>query len=238
MIKLKDILNEVILQEQLNITCVNTELLLEGKMSRLEYSNHIQTLEEGIMDILKQGKDVVVKWFNKNVVTKLVGFIKKAAKGIKSELNLIIFGLKKLLALVVKFKNKHPFLFKLIIIGLFIIVFLVITTASAQAQDPAGMGYTTNQLNTMIGLVDQNASNFKQSGFDPMDIKMATTYLNDLKDGTVDAAYSSDVKQIASGIENVFQGYLQDLKGEGDLSRMAYESLMKAYEWGRGITFN
>ena len=56
MIKLKDILNEVILQEQLNITCVNTELLLEGKMSRLEYSIHIQTLEEGIMDILERKK--------------------------------------------------------------------------------------------------------------------------------------------------------------------------------------
>jgi len=49
MIKLRDILKEIALQEQ---PCINTQLLLEGKISRLEYSKHIQTLEEGLMDNL------------------------------------------------------------------------------------------------------------------------------------------------------------------------------------------
>ena len=237
MIKLQSILKESILQEYKSTTCVNTQLLLEGKISRLEYSNHIQTLEEGLMDILKKGKDAVVKWFKENILTKLVTFIKKAAKGVKEELDIIIFGMKKLLALVTKFKDKHPVLFKVIVIGLFIVVLLVISTASAQAQDPAGMGYTTNQLNSMIGLLDQNSTSMEAAGFNLMDIKMATAYLNDLKDGTVDVAYSSNVKEIASNIEGVFSSLMSDAKGEGAEAESAIRIIMNAFEYGKGIVF-
>ena len=207
------------------------------------------------MDILKKGKDAVVKWFNENILTKLVAFIKKAAKGVKGELEIIIFGLKKLLSLVSKFKEKHPFLFKLIIIGLFIIVFLVISTATAQAQDPAGMGYSPNSLDAMHGLVEHYTPYLEESGFNNFDIMMAQTYLKDLKDGTLTFSdYSGDAKTIASGIETIFRDLKQTIEAGGEpgveggqLSysyHQAMQVLMNAFESGKssvmtagGVTF-
>ena len=238
MIKLKDILNEITLQEISNRSCIKTELLLEGKMPKLEYSNHIQILDEGLMDLLKKGKDVVIKWFKENILTKLITFIKKAAKGVKEELDLIIFGLKKLLALVTKFKEKHPLLFKIIIISFFIVVFLVISTASAQAQDPAGMGYTTNQLNSMIGMVDMAASDMEASGFDMMDIMNSKQYLHDLKDGTVDGNWGEGAKELASVIEGTFSKLTKEAEGEGPEAQSAMKIIMDAFNYGKNMAFS
>ena len=240
MIKLKDILNEITLQEISNRSCIKTELLLEGKMPKLEYSNHIQILDEGLMDLLKKGKDVVIKWFKENILTKLITFIKKAAKGVKEELDLIIFGLKKLLALVTKFKEKHPLLFKIIIISFLIVVFLVISTASAQAQDPAGMGYTTNQLNAMIGLIENTNSTgaIKDAGFHEYDIMQAKQYLHDLKDGTVDGNWDEGAKELASRIEGMFSKFMKEAKGEGPEAQQAINIIMDAFNYGKNMVFN
>jgi hypothetical protein len=230
MIKLQDILKEIALQEQ---PCINTQLLLEGKISRLEYSKHIQTLEEGLMGILKKGKEYVVKWFKENILKKLVAFIEKAAKFVKGELDTIIFGLKKLLSLVDKFKEKHPFLFKLGMVGLFIIVFLVISTTTAQAQDPAGMGYSPNSLDTMHGLVNNYTSYLEKMGNNMHDILMAKTYLKDLKDGTLNVDYPENAKTIASGIENIFRDLKQTAKDGGGSGNQAIEILENAFESGK-----
>ena len=100
------------------------------------------------------------------------------------------------------------------------------------------MGYTTNQLNSMIGMVDMAASDMEASGFDMMDIMNSKQYLHDLKDGTVDGNWGEGAKELASVIEGTFSKLTKEAEGEGPEAQSAMKIIMDAFNYGKNMAFS
>lgn len=80
------------------------------------------------------------------------------------------------------FKDKHPTLYKVIIITLVVMIILMVTASSAKAQ-VSGVPITKGKIDMAIGWLDYLKSEGKA---DTMEVHKAIAHLVDLRDGKID----------------------------------------------------
>jgi hypothetical protein len=206
--------------------------MFEGKKVPLDFpmldediDNDIMLLEEGIMDLVKKGKEVTEEFLVKNIdpiISKIIAAIKKGG-------DFVVNLLKKLFNVVEKYRKKYPTLFKVVILLILMVTTMIFSTA-AQAADPGDLNYSADALNTMVGLLDKIPTDI-----DIADKMEAKVYLKDLQDGNLSGAYGEGAKNIASSIEVVYRDILQSAK-DGDQGGM--EILLQALETGKNTVMS
>jgi hypothetical protein len=206
--------------------------MFEGRKVPLDFpmldediDNDIMLLEEGIMDLIKKGKEVTEEFLVKNIdpiVSKIIAAIKKGG-------DFVVNLLKKLFNVVEKYRKKYPTLFKVVILLILMVTTMIFSTA-AQAADPGDLNYSADALNTMVGLLDKIPTDI-----DIADKMEAKVYLKDLQDGNLSGAYGEGAKNIASSIEVVYRDILQSAK-DGDQGGM--EILLQALETGKNTVMS
>ena len=206
--------------------------MFEGRKVPLDFpmldediDNDIMLLEEGIMDLVKKGKEVTEEFLVKNIdpiISKIIAAIKKGG-------DFVVNLLKKLFNIVEKFREKYPTLFKVVILLILMVTTMIFSTA-AQAADPGDLNYSADALNTMVGLLDKIPTDI-----DIADKMEAKVYLKDLQDGNLSGAYGEGAKNIASSIEVVYRDILQSAK-DGDQGGM--EILLQALETGKNTVMS
>ena len=185
-------------------------------------NNDITLLEESIGDLLKKGKEVTEEFLAKRIAP----IISKITSALKRGGDFIINLVKRLFNVVERFRQKHPFLFKIAVL-LILMVLTAIFSAAAQAQDPATLNYSANALDTMVGLLDKVDVS--------MDTMEAQMYLKDLKDGNLSGNYSEGAHKVASVVEETYQNLMKKAQG-GDKS--IQEFLMQSLERGYNTTMS
>lgn len=237
--KLLDILKEQ-LEIQTSQVCKVTEEYLSENISFQEYNKHLVGLEKELIVLLEQDQNKSIEWFKVNIISKINAFTQKLSSEIKklsaSTASLIVKGIRALLGLISKFKNKYPKLFKFTV-ALAVIIFVVLFfgVVNAFGQDPQGLGYNPEQLDTMVGLLNMITDQALDAGIRVGDIIEAKAYLQDLKDGVLDLQnYSQAAKDIASSAEEVYRGLSQEASsGEGQVMEKALSTLKAALESGK-----
>jgi len=233
-----------ILREQLNLpdtqVCKVTQKYLSEEITFKEYNRHLVSLEKELILVLEQGESKSTEWFKENVVAKINAFAQKLSSEVKklsaSTASLVVRGIKALLSLISKFKNKYPKLFKFTIaFAVIIFVVLFFGVVNAFGQDPQGLGYRPEQLDTMVGLLNMITDQAVDSGIGVGDIIEAKAYLQDLKDGVLDLQnYSQTAKNIASSAEEVYRVLEQEASsGESQVMDRALSTLKTALESGK-----
>ena len=175
---------------------------LNGRITEIELDIEfsIQNINEGLGDWLKEIKDKVLNWsigIFKSIINKIIDstefyILKEGGKK-------VFDVLKKILNTIKKFQEKHPLLFKIIVMFIVIVVIMIATASTAYAQstgnaDPA---VTKNILNMAIGMLNDTKVSGGHSSFD---VTEAMAYLIKLRDGDMEKTkfiFSKESQQIA-----------------------------------------
>ena len=157
---------------------------LSGNISEEEYFIYFDgELNEGLVG------DFIGKMVG-TVKNTLLGFLEKAIKTGSSIVDKVIGFMKKIKDKVLSFRDKHPLLFKVIMILLMTFLILIMSCVIAHAAT-TGNPIDENILNLAIGFLD----NAKTDHYSSMDVKSAMAYLMKLRDHQSDyVPTESDVK--------------------------------------------
>ena len=220
---------------------------LTRNISEAQINETLDLLEEGILDAVKRGAKAVSEFVISSVIPTITNLINQAAGASAKVVNFIISALKRIFNAIKRFKDKHPKLF-FAIVAFIVFVILMLISGAASAKDPEGMGYTANQLNSMIGLLDDSRDIIQSTTdtvtfqgqqlvvpkFNQDIILKTTTYLQDLKDGALNfGEYGKDVRNVASTIQTYFEQLKGVAKDPSDpMANTAIDALVKAMEVG------
>jgi len=153
---------------------------IDSKITESEFITYLndEVLNEGIIDSIKD----FFSGFKQKVVDIFWSFVVKAYEigfAIWDKLNTFI---KWLFNKISSFKEKHPKLWRVMIITIIILIILIVTASSAKAQT-TGQPIPLAKINMAIGWLD----NVKSSGTeDSMLVSKAIAHLVDLRDGQMD----------------------------------------------------
>jgi hypothetical protein len=215
--------------------CLTTEKYLNEELSIKEYNKFLDSLEV----ILEQENEGMLQKFLSPLSTaakKLASSIANLSKGLIGRiLNLINRALKA----IIRFKEKHPFAFKVIVAFITIMVIMLFFGAvNAFAQEPDTFltrSYPPNLLDTMVGLIDDLNTQGVFDGQLGTSISDAKFLLQDLKDGVIDSGNpSQSAVEIAKEAETYLE-FLYDVAKDrdSDYASAAINKLTQALEIGR-----
>ena len=153
---------------------------IDNKITESDFITYLdnEILNEGFMDSIKD----FFSGFKQKVVDIFWSFLVKAYEigfAIWDKLNTFI---KWLFGKINSFADKHPTLWKVMIITMVILIILIVTASSAKAQT-TGQPIPLAKINMAIGWLDGVKS---QSGQDQMLVSKAMAHLVDLRDGQMD----------------------------------------------------
>jgi hypothetical protein len=151
---------------------------IDNKITESEFITYLNddVLNEGIIDSIKD----FFSGFKQKVVDIFWSFLIKAYEigfAIWDKLNIFI---KWLFGKINSFADKHPTLWRVMIITMIILILLIVTASSAKAQT-TGEPIPLGKLNMAIGWLD-----YTRGGKDPMLVNKAIAHLVDLRDGQMD----------------------------------------------------
>ena len=153
---------------------------IDNKITESDFINYLndEILNEGIIDSIKD----FFSGFKQKVVDIFWSFLTKAYEigfAIFDKVNIFI---KWLFGKINSFADKHPTLWRIMIITIVILIILIVTASSAKAQT-SGQPIPLAKINMAIGWLD----NVKSSGTqDQMLVSKAMAHLVDLRDGHMD----------------------------------------------------
>ena len=153
---------------------------IDNKITESDFITYLdnELLNEGIIDSIKD----FFGGFKQKVVDIFWSFLTKAYEigfDIWDKLNTFI---KWLFGKINSFADKHPTLWRVMIITIIILIILIVTASSAKAQT-TGQPIPLAKINMAIGWLD----NVKSSGTqDQMLVSKAMAHLVDLRDGQMD----------------------------------------------------
>ena len=217
--------------------CLTTEKYLNEEISIKEYNSYLTSLEL----LVEQDRGGLAEKFLSPLSTalqKITSSLKNLSEGLIIR---IVNLVNRILKAVIRFKEKHPRIFKFVVafaVVIFVVMFM--GTVSAYAQDPDGFQYSSTALDAMIGLVDQMAAQgvFAAQGELATSVDEAKFLLGDLKDGVID---SGDIGQSAWNIARQAEYFFLDLLDKADIANdsssdaanRAMSTLQKALETGQ-----
>lgn len=215
--------------------CLTTEKYLNEEISIKEYNKFLNSLEV----LLEQENEGMLQKFLSPLSTaakKLASSIESLAKSLITRIvNLINRALKA----IIRFKDKHPFAFKVIVAFIAIMVIMLFFGAvNAFAQDPdtfLTQSYSPTILDTMVGLIDDLNGQGAFDGQLATSISEAKFLLQDLKDGVIDSGNPSESAfQIARHAEAYLKFLVDTAKEqESNMAIKAMEALSQALEIGK-----
>lgn len=153
---------------------------IDNKISESDFITYLdnEVLNEGFIDSIKD----FFSGFKQKVVDIFWSFLVKAYEigfAIWDKLNTFI---KWLFGKINSFADKHPRLWRVMIITILVLIILIVTASSAKAQT-TGEPIPLAKINMAIGWLD----NVKSQGTeDPMLVGKAMAHLVDLRDGHMD----------------------------------------------------
>ena len=214
--------------------CLTTEKYLNEELSIKEYNKFLDSLEV----ILEQENEGMLQKFLSPLSTaakKLASSIANLSKGLIGRiLNLINRALKA----IIRFKEKHPFAFKVIVAFITIMVIMLFFGAvNAFAQNPEtflSQSYSPDVLDTMVGLIDNLKAQGALDGQLSTSISEAKFLLQDLKDGVIDSGNpSQSAVEVAKHAEAYLKFLVDTAKAEeSTIGMKAMETLYQAFEVG------
>jgi len=151
---------------------------IDNKITESDFITYLdnEILNEGIIDSIKD----FFSGFKQKVVDIFWSFVVKAYEigfAIWDKLNTFI---KWLFNKINSFADKHPTLWRVMIITIIILILLIVTASSAKAQT-TGEPIPLGKINMAIGWLDST-----RAGKDPMLVNKAIAHLVDLRDGQMD----------------------------------------------------
>ena len=153
---------------------------IDNKITESDFITYLdnEILNEGIIDSVKD----FFSGFKQKVVDIFWSFLTKAYEigfAIFDKVNVFI---KWLFGKINSFADKHPTLWKIMIITIVILIILIVTASSAKAQS-TGQPIPLAKINMAIGWLDGVKSQGTQ---DQMLVSKAMAHLVDLRDGHMD----------------------------------------------------
>ena len=186
---------------------------IHNKITESEFITYLdnEILNEGIIDSIKD----FFSGFKQKVVDIFWSFVVKSYEigfAIWDKLNIFI---KWLFGKINSFADKHPKLWRIMIITIIILIILIVTASSAKAQT-TGQPIPLAKINMAIGWLD----NVKAQGTqDQMLVSKAMAHLVDLRDGQMDIQGLGDgAIKMADAALHVAGKIMDDAKTSNDNS--------------------
>ena len=201
---------------------------IHNKITESEFINYLngEVLNEGLIDSIKD----FFGSFKQKVVDIFWSFVVKSYEigfAIWDKLNVFI---KWLFGKINSFADKHPTLWRVMIITIVILIILIVTASSAKAQS-TGQPIPLAKINMAIGWLD----NVKAQGTeDPMLVGKAMAHLVDLRDGQMDIKGLGDgAIKMADAALHVANKIMSEAKTSNDSSffRFCTELIQKGSEY-------
>jgi hypothetical protein len=162
-----------------------------------EFESQTILLNEGLNDWYKKVLDWALGIFKSIINSPEAYYLKEGGKKVFNVL-------KKVFDFIKKFKEKHPVIFKCIVIFLIIIMLLVVTAATTYAATTGDPEYSKLVINTAIGFIDSihnDPTNIKFTDFDLMEAKAYLITLRDGGDATKYAFSETAIKLSKTALE-------------------------------------
>ena len=192
-----DFINSNITENQF-ISYLNNELINEGLIE--DFKSFYSKFKEKVIDIFYT---FLVKAYQ-------VGFT------IFDKINIFF---KWLFSKIHNFRDKHPLVYKMIVITIIVMVILIITAASAKAQS-SGEVIPKAKIDMAIGWLDHIKSKGQS---DNLELSKAIAHLIDLRDGKIDMpGLGEKAVQIANAGLNTAQKIMDEAKTTQDQSFLKF----------------
>lgn len=151
---------------------------IDNKITESDFINYLnyEVLNENILSDIKD----FFSGFKQKVIDILWSFLTKSYEigfAIFDKVNVFI---KWLFSRINSFADKHPTLWRVMIITIIVLIILIVTASSAHAQT-TGEPIPLSRINMAIGWLDSI-----RGGKDPMLVNKAIAHLVDLRDGHMD----------------------------------------------------
>ena len=222
--------NQHILESKLS-SYLNDEITCEDVINSILSDRINEGIIDNFKNFLNSAKSIseknlekLIEWTKKTFDVE-IDTIKKLYDFIKTTLKKVYQLFMQVLKKIKQFKEKHPILFKVIVIISLIILIVMISAATAWAQSQGqpvdivnDFGITKEGLDMLIGFQEEMVNNGS-----PTDIKLQAALI-DIKDGKIDLSYNSvelcktyinDLKGLIQS-EPELKGYLEDFREIGE----------------------
>jgi hypothetical protein len=208
-----------------------TDEFISGRISESEFLEYINT------DILNESVLEIGNYLREKILDVLYTFIIKASKiGFK-----IIDSFKKFFTIIFekfsKWKEKHPVLYKVIIITIITVLLLMISASSAYAQK-TGDPIPVNQINVAIGWLEMIKG---KTNLDVLEVNKAIAHLIDLRDGNIEITQlNQGAIDIANSAIDTSSKMISDAKveldkGDEGLAKMCLNLMEKGAQYVQGV---
>jgi hypothetical protein len=208
-----------------------TDDFIEGRISESEFFRYVN------VDILNESVIEIGSYLREKVLDVLYTFIIKASKiGFK-----IIESFKKFFNVIFekfsKWKEKHPVLYKIIIITIITVLLLIISASSAYAQK-TGDPTPVNHINVAIGWLEMIKG---KTNLDVLEVNKAIAHLIDLRDGNIEITQlNQEAIDIANSAIDTSSKMISDAKvnldkGDEGMAKMCLNLMEKGAQYVQGI---
>lgn len=208
-----------------------TDDFICGKISESQFINYLnfENLNESFFNFSSYLKEKVLNvLYTFLVKATQIGF--KVLEKIKIFLNSIFDKFSK-------WKEKHPVLYKVILVTIITILLMIVSASSAYAQK-TGNPIPANQINVAIGWLEMIKG---KTDLDVLEVNKAIAHLIDLRDGNIEITqFSQEVIDIAnSAVEtsgDMISNAKENLdKGDDGLAKMCLDLMEKGSNYLQGI---
>ena len=177
---------------------------INGRISESEFKDYINT------DILNES---VMSYVKDKIINVLYSFLVKASEIGFSILNKFKSFFSWFIGIISKWKEKHPTLYKVIIITVIIIILLMVSASSAYAQSK-GQPIPESEINVAIGWLDLIKG---KTDLDVLEVNKAIAHLIDLRDGNIEIdGLGEKALQIAESALETSNKMIVDAKSDLD----------------------
>lgn len=177
-----------------------TEMYCDGLISESEFILYLDQLNENWFVDMKN-------WIIEKILKILYTLLQKSIELGSKITNKIINAINFILEKITKFRDKHPDLYKLIIITIILFLCFIVLASSAHAAS-TGKPIDTDLINAAIGKL-------KDMDIDSMLSKRAMAFLIDIRDGHQDISndiYGQKTVDLANNVMSV----LNKMKNSSD----------------------
>ena len=161
----------------------------KDNITEKEFFSYIENLSinegwfEGAKQWLLDAGEATVNWFKEKFFKILMTMLKSAVEVGMSIINKVVQFVSWIFDKLNNFADKHPTIWKIILVTLIMFICLVVCASSVKAQT-TGQPVDPNVINSAIGMLK---SNMHTSGMDKTELYMkAMAYLVDIRDGHQD----------------------------------------------------
>ena len=205
-----------------------TAKFIDGQISETTYQSYIE------LEILNESIGSYVK---DKITNVLYTFITKSSSVGFSIISKFKSFFTWLFETVSKWKEKHPLLYKVIIITLIIVILLLVSASSAYAQSK-GQPIPENQINVAIGWLDLIKG---KTDLDVLEVNKAMAHLIDLRDGNIEIeGLGEKALQIADSAIETSNKMINDAKtdldkGDESTAKMCLNLMQRGSEYVSAI---